>query len=106
MVFLFISVSCEYSCYRNDDFKEGHAFIGYQKDTPAAVVFQASRQLKRLRKGHRRLESMKEYSIFRHISLEELANEEKGSDLWKLAVSVFCSSCLMVLVCCTNFVML
>ena len=31
---------------------------------------------------------MQEYSIFRHISLEELAKEEKGSDLWKLAVSV------------------
>ena len=73
----------------NGSFKEGHAFIGYQKDTPAAVVFQASRQLKRLRKGvHRRLESMKEYSVFRDISLEELTKEEKGSDLWKLAVSV------------------
>jgi hypothetical protein len=53
------------------------------------VVFQASRQLKRLRKGdHRRLESMKEYSIFRDISMEELAEEEKGSDLWKFAVSI------------------
>lgn len=31
---------------------------------------------------------MKEYSIFRHMSLEELAKEEKGSDLWKLAVSI------------------
>ena len=31
---------------------------------------------------------MKEYSIFRDISLEELALEEKGSDLWKLAVSI------------------
>ena len=72
----------------NGGFKEGHAFIGYQKDTPAAVVFQASRQLKRLRKGpYWRLESMQEYSVFQDISLEELAMEEKGSELWKLTVS-------------------
>ena len=74
---------------RNGGFKEGHAFIGYQKDTPAAVVFQASRQLKRLRKGpYWRLESLQECSVFRDISLEELATEEKGSELWKLAVSI------------------
>ena len=72
----------------NGGFKEGHAFVGYQKDTPAAVVFQASRQLKRLRKApYWRLESMQEYSIFREISLEELAEEEKGSNLWKIAVN-------------------
>ena len=31
---------------------------------------------------------MKEYSVFKDISLEELAKEEKGSDLWKLSVSI------------------
>ena len=30
---------------------------------------------------------MQEYSIFREISLEELSKEEKGSELWKIAVS-------------------
>ena len=31
--------------YSGRKFTEGEAFIGYQKDTPAAVVFQATRQL-------------------------------------------------------------
>lgn len=31
--------------YRNSSFKERDAFIGFQKDTPASVVFQASRLL-------------------------------------------------------------
>ena len=73
----------------NGDFKEGHAFIGYQKDTPAAVVFQASQQLKNLRSGlDTRLKSMKDCRIFRDIPLEELFMVEKGSELWQLAVSI------------------
>ena len=31
--------------YSGRKFTEGEAFIGYQNDTPAAVVFQATRQL-------------------------------------------------------------
>lgn len=73
----------------NGKFKEGHAFIGYQKDTPAAVVFQASRQLKRLRKApYWRLESLQENTILGDIPLAELIAEKQGSDLWKLAVSM------------------
>ncbi len=37
------------SDFRGNRFSEAHAFIGYQKDTPAAVVFQATNILKRLR---------------------------------------------------------
>ena len=33
--------------FRAQKFTEGDAFIGYQKDTPAAVVFQATNQLER-----------------------------------------------------------
>ena len=33
---------------RGYQFKEAHAFIGYQNDTPAAVIFQATNLLKRL----------------------------------------------------------
>ena len=33
--------------FRSQKLSEGDAFIGYQKDTPAAVVFQATDQLKR-----------------------------------------------------------
>ena len=73
----------------NGNFKEGHAFIGYQEDTPAAVVFQASRQLKGLKKGpYRRLESLQESSVLGDIPLEEVIAEHKGSDRWKLAVSI------------------
>ena len=67
------------------DFKEGHAFIGYQQDTPAAVVFQASKHLKKLRKGH----VHQEFGPLREggVPVEELATEQKGSDRWKEAVS-------------------
>ena len=68
------------------NFKEGHAFIGYQKDTPAAVVFQASKQLKKFRKGlsmNRLIES----GILGDIPAEELVREAKDSDMWKDAVS-------------------
>ena len=68
------------------NFKEGHAFIGYQKDTPAAVVFQASKQLKKFKKGLS-MSTLTESGILGEISPEELLNEVKGSDMWKEAVS-------------------
>ena len=68
---------------------ESHAFIGYQKDTPAAVVFQASRQLKRLRKGQQwRISSLHENRILGDVNPEELMCENKGSNVWKIAVSI------------------
>ena len=36
-----------FGLFREQKFTEGDAFIGYQKDTPAAVVFQATHQLER-----------------------------------------------------------
>ena len=32
----------------DNKFREAHAFIGYQNDTPAAVIFQATKLLRRL----------------------------------------------------------
>ena len=68
------------------NFQEGHAFIGYQKDTPAAVVFQASKQLKRFRKGLS-MNRLTESVILGDIPTGELLKEAKGSDMWKHAVS-------------------
>ena len=41
-------LSLIYSDTRGSQFREEHAFIGYQKDTPAAVIFQATTLLRRL----------------------------------------------------------
>ena len=42
------SLSLIFSDTRGSQFREEHAFIGYQKDTPAAVIFQATTLLRRL----------------------------------------------------------
>ena len=68
------------------NFEEGHAFIGYQKDTPAAVVFQASKQLKKYRKGLS-MSRLSESGILGDIPTEELVKEARDSDMWKDAVS-------------------
>lgn len=55
--------------YRGKKFARGDAFIGYQKDTPAAVVFQASNFLRSLTeeesldKCERKLEIVKRANI-------------------------------------------
>ena len=82
-------ITTEFRDYsENRSFKEEQAFIGYQKDTPAAVIFQASRQLKQLRRGNcQELDSLQKYSIFQDIHLPTISTEQKGSYWWKLAVS-------------------
>ena len=72
-------------------FKESDAFVGYQKDVAAAVVFQASNQLsKRLRcgaSGRRQLwESALERGLLGDHPLYQLAEEKEGSETWKNAV--------------------
>ena len=37
---------------------------------------------------------MQEYSVFRDLSLDKLVVEEKGSELWKVAVG--CGHCLIL----------
>ena len=68
------------------NFEEGHAFIGYQRDTPAAVVFQASKQLNKLGKGLL-WKSFTVSDILGDVRPEELRNEDEGSNMWKDAVS-------------------
>ena len=70
----------------NKNFKEGHAFIGFQKDTPAAVVFQASKQLKMFRK-RLSMNILTDSGILGDIPSGELVKEKKDSDMWKDAVS-------------------
>ena len=85
-------ISYVYQLYRDDsgipkgNFEEGHAFIGYQKNTPAVVVFQASKQLERFRKGLS-MSRLSESGIFGDVPIKELLNEAKDSDMWKDAVS-------------------
>ena len=94
ILFLVVTLQCTKFDFDRDhsgkgNFKEGHAFIGYQKDTPAAVVFQASKQLKKLKKGlHlKSMDMLTESGILGNILPGELINEDKGSDMWKEAVS-------------------
>ena len=69
-------------------FKARNAFIGYQNDTPATVVFQASNQLQHLKmkRGERKWEGFEQASVLGNIPLDEL-EEIEGSTLWKQAVS-------------------
>ena len=90
-------------------FKEKDAFLGYQKDVAAAVVFQASSQLRktcdRLREpvtgSHHLWESAWKQRLLGNGPLEEVACQREGSDPWKRAVcyiiiqySIWMSACL------------
>ena len=76
-------------------FKEGHAFVGFQKDTPAAVVFQATNQLEKLISQVNPDDSpawlrMQQIGILKDISASNLKLEmEKKSKIWRTAVSTF-----------------
>ena len=79
-------------------FKEKDAFVGYQNDVAAAVVFQASSQLRRAQKRYvdenttssrRQLwESAWENVLLGDGTFGELALENEGSDKWQEAVSI------------------
>ena len=75
-------------------FKENDAFVGFQKDTPASVVFQATNML---RSAHTALERGEDVRMGQWADLwewsqcdpDELRKEENGEDsAWKNAVSV------------------
>ena len=72
-------------------FKESDAFVGYQKDVAAAVVFQASIQLrnrcKRVRSG---CQQLWESALLGLCTPDELAMEQEGSDTWKKVVCELC----------------
>ena len=77
---------------RGRRFARGDAFVGYQKDTPAAVVFQASNFLRRLREEddqdvtHSKLEVLDRAGILENVPLNVLFDREEKTELWKDAV--------------------
>ncbi len=73
--------------YSEKGFKETDAFIGYQKDTPAAVVFQATNHLESLRKGTMNASRACAYHRILDMGGIKPAHAEEGSGLWKAAVS-------------------
>ena len=72
--------------------------MGYQKDVAAAVVFQASSQLRKVRDRLRQTagssgrcqlwETAWQDRLLGEGSLEELAHEDEGSEIWREAVSL------------------
>ena len=80
---------------RGKKFDRGDAFVGYQKDTPAAVVFQASNFLRRLREEdddsviHSKLEVLDRAGILENVPLNVLLDREEITELWKEAVCHF-----------------
>ncbi len=72
--------------FRGSHFSEAHAFIGYQKDTPAAVVFQATNLLKRLQKNPS-LGSKVEQLQRAGIISENFAGLSEDSPQWPDSVS-------------------
>ena len=72
--------------YRGRKFTEGDAFIGYQKDTPAAVVFQATHQLER--EGPAVWERTEPVSVLGPRAVEE--EEGEASQVWKENVRCMC----------------
>ena len=80
------------SLLRGRRFARGDAFVGYQKDTPAAVVFQASNFLRRLREEddqdvtRSKLEVLDRAGILENMPLNVLFDREEKTELWKDAV--------------------
>ena len=76
--------------FRNEKFSPGHAFIGFQTDTPAAVIFQSTNFLRKLREqGGANItgwEIVQNADALRDISPEELATLQEDSEQWKDAV--------------------
>ena len=86
-----INASSLYS-YRGRRFTRGDAFVGYQKDTPAAVVFQASNFLRRLREEddesviHSKLEVLERAGILEKVPISVLRDREGITEHWRDAV--------------------
>ena len=78
--------------FRGRRFTRGDAFVGYQKDTPAAVVFQASNFLRRLREEddesviRSKLEVLERAGILEKIPASVLRDREEITEHWRDAV--------------------
>ena len=84
--------SCiSYILYRGGKFCPENAFIGFQTDTPTAIVFQTTNHLRKLRehgKGDdRRWETVRDAGVLENTSSEDLVQLQEDSEQWKQAVS-------------------
>ena len=72
-------------------FKEKDAFVGYQNDTPASVIFQATHHLKEmsLRGEEEGLDEAVSVSLG-CASLDEVMEAGEGSPVWRGAVREIC----------------
>ena len=77
-----------YSNYRCSSFSEAHAFIGYQKDTPAAVVFQATKVLRRFQHNHQMASKVEHLLVRAGIITHDLADLSENSRQWNDSVSI------------------
>ena len=92
--YLVYSLSHIVEHFRGKRFARGDAFIGYQKDTPAAVVFQASNFLRRLKEDNMdvvesKLEVLNRAGILDRMSLDILLDSEDFTEPWRAAVCHF-----------------
>lgn len=86
IIYFFYMHNCIYLVLpRSSDFKVEDAFIGCQTDTPAAVIFQATKhcqlQIKECRSAG------KVHDVLGSICVDDLKCHGEGSEYWKNAVS-------------------
>ena len=78
----------------NFSFKEEDAFVGYQKETAATVVIQASNQLEycvnEISTTHYLWKVALDQGFFHMVSRDKLKQAKKDSKTWKNAVSYTC----------------
>lgn len=81
---------------RSSDFKVEEAFIGYQRDTPAAVILQATKYFHQVAKVENTSDDYLQLkSHLDSISLHELKYQKEGSDYWNKAVLLESQSLLL-----------
>ena len=77
--------------FRDGKFNPANAFIGFQTDTPAAIVFQTTHFMRQLRKegaaNSNGWENVRSANALGEVSPEGLVELEEDSEQWKYAVS-------------------
>ena len=98
-----ISVQC-HTIFRDTSFKKSDAFIGFQKDTPASVIFQATNQLRlacsAIKDGSfERTTKWRSILEWSGMATDNWAIEEEDPGAWKEAVSNGVSIILAMILC-------
>lgn len=86
-------------------FEEGHAFIGYQKDTPAAVVFQATNLLEKLVSSKEGVNNpiwkrLSNVGVLKDIKPSDFKEEGGNSQNRNRAVSLQLLFCFCIIITC------